>query len=341
MIKKETNSEYLNYWNYSDVYLRNLQIALVHLLNRTMTISYVNNKQEICEYKIPFYLGSFSGDSERFLQDFFQSDQRNNEIVNKYIEGGIDVVPRGIIELNGITIKPEENLNKFIPANHTVKNQKTGEIKTWYSNVDTLQLNVSFGITIKCSTLIELYKVWQQFMEELYKTKQFEFSYNGTMITAWLGLSENSEFENVHEFSFGEQKKLSISFDVEVLTYYNVFDRTSSVLASQTVNKFVINIKDKFEVKEFKKTKRIRNIESEDKEIEVKMTEQFGKSNIEEGTQSLTGIEIENSVVTDSRIQNLGDYNKDIIKRPYEKGKELSAKDMYTPKDTPIIHKPI
>lgn len=268
---------YLNHFNYSDVFLRNLQLALLHHLNKKLTIDYITN-DEICSYTIPFFLGSFSGAGERFWQDMFQSDERNNTITNKYVEGDVSPVPRGVVTMDTITLNPSEFTNKFIPANVTKKDWKTGQVKSISTSVNVLQMNITFSVIVKCNTLIELYKVWERFLNEFYKIHQMEFNYDGAMMTCWVGFGENTDIKNTYEFSFADVKEKEIGFNIEVQCYYPVFDKTTAIPSSRRINQFIVNLGETFGVEDVTEEYGVENLQKEEyrEGLRSAMIEQFG-----------------------------------------------------------------
>lgn len=242
--KKVISDNYLNYFNYSDVYLRNLLISLLDFLNNRIQIDYVNNEQEICTYTIPFYLGSTSANSERFMQDSFQYDQNLNTKLQHFIEGDIKSVPRGVLILDNISLTPNDFVNRFISANVTKKNWKTGQVKSISTNVNILQMNITFSLMIKFTTLIEGFKIFEKILNECYKTHQIQFSFNGVMMSAWVGFPEDLELKNTYEFSFGDEKETQLDLNLEVESYYPIFDNTTEQGSNKHIEQFIVNMYD-------------------------------------------------------------------------------------------------
>lgn len=225
--------------NQDEVFLRNLQLALIEYLNGKIFIKYRTNNG-VTDYSVPFFLGSRSND-ERFLQDYFLADVVHPEVINKYFEGETSPIPRGILEFKSATINPSEFSNRFVPANRTITDESTGLVKTIRQNVNILKMSVSCDINVKCNTLIEMYKVWQSFFENFYKTAHIEFQYAGIFVSASIGWSESAELANTYEFTFGDTIEKEITFSLEVETYLPVFDISTEASLNNLIESFVIN----------------------------------------------------------------------------------------------------
>ena len=147
----------MNTLNTDDIFLRNLTISLLDLLNSEMhlTISRADHKEK---FSVPF-LYNFATD-EGFLKDFYVGLPDNCEI--PVAEGTYDIIPRGIVSLTSFEVSSADITNKFVRGQFsaTEKGANDANILTGYSaQLYTLPLSVKFDIKIICDNLNKSYKL--------------------------------------------------------------------------------------------------------------------------------------------------------------------------------------
>ena len=120
----------MNTLNTDDIFLRNLTISLLDLLNSEMhlTIARADHKET---FSVPF-LYNFATD-EGFLKDFYVGLPDNCEI--PVAEGAYDIIPRGIVSLTTFEVSSADITNKFVRGQFsaTEKGDNDANILTGYS----------------------------------------------------------------------------------------------------------------------------------------------------------------------------------------------------------------
>ena len=203
-------------YNTDDVFLRSLIAGLLQNLNDKLKYTQINDKQDRLEVYIPFFY-SFTGD-ESFLQDLF-INYSNCANSKQIAEGDYDIIPRGIVKIESVTINTQRLSNKFSRMSYT-QEDINGQIKTFSSFTNSIPLDVSIGIIIKLDTMLDTFKIFQTTIETFYKTFSYSFSYGGFKINCQVGFPDNYSMEKQFDFSYaGSQRYIEFNFNVEIETY--------------------------------------------------------------------------------------------------------------------------
>ena len=83
--------------------------------------------------------------------------------------GDYEVVPRGILQLTGISIDSGSQTNKFVRSEFV--REYDGVLKTFSMETNFLPLNMTFSTTIVCNDNLEMLKITESLMSKLYKNK--------------------------------------------------------------------------------------------------------------------------------------------------------------------------
>lgn len=223
------------------IYLRDLQLAVVDFLSK-IYITYNDDRK----VEIPFMIGG--SNQERFLQDFFQSDQINEELIKnnygRYFEFMNQPRPRGICTLTSVDIESGEISNNFVKVERTIFD-KNGAPATVYCNAKLLQLKVGFESNLTCSTLYELYTAWEILIERMFRLHPINFIYKGIPIYGQVIMDSGISIMNTNEYNFGDEIERKLEFQFSVDTYFPIFDESTNVYANDRIGRFGLNISNK------------------------------------------------------------------------------------------------
>jgi len=165
---------------------------------------------------IPF-MHSITG-SERFLKDEFMYDSIDN---GKAI-GDYEKVPRGVLNIQSISIDSGSQMNKFIQARFV--HEVDGMLKTFYLRTCFLPLNLSFTCDMVCSSQLEMLKVTESVMSKLYAVNVFYVDLGMMHVQASYQLPVDYSQERPLEFAMDGQKEYKVSFAIEVKSFMPVFE---------------------------------------------------------------------------------------------------------------------
>ncbi|WP_296865306.1 hypothetical protein [uncultured Methanobrevibacter sp.] len=210
-------SIYNQEYNKDNVVLRYIIVATLAELNSG--IYYYNlvddNREKV---DIPFYY-STTGE-ERFLQDNFLYDTVDN---GKAI-GDYEVVPRGVLQMQGFTINTDEITNKGIKANYTVL-CKDGIVRTLVAETKFIPVTLNFDVTIVVTNMLEILKVSECLVSRLYKTKMFYVDLGMCTIQSSISIPEDFSEEKPFEFQVDTKKEYNITFSIEVKSFIPVLPK--------------------------------------------------------------------------------------------------------------------
>jgi len=209
-------SAYNQEYNKDNTILRYMIVALLAELKDK--VYYYNQVDEDTLKKIPVpFFYSITGDG-RFLMDNFLFDA---EASSKAI-GDYETVPRGIIQLTGISIDSGNQTNKF--ARGEFVSEWDGILKTFSLETNFLPLKISFDCTVVCSSNLEMLKVTESLMSKLYKNNLFQVDLGMMRVQGSFAVPEDYSQNRLFEFQLNDKKEWSVTFPIEVASFMPVFE---------------------------------------------------------------------------------------------------------------------
>lgn len=212
--------------DFDDVWIRDILIGLLVVLNDKVTI-----KSDQKDFKIPFYLNM--ANDERWLQDWF-TDYKNCEGISTHTDGNTDGFPRGAITMDSVTINSSAITNNFTRGYFTRENDE-GFLEFFSAEMLSMPFTMSLNITVKCSHLMESYKVFQEIVKTFYSTEVFNTTHNGFLIQSRVGFPEDYTIDSQFEFGYDEKEQEQIEFPLEIECYMPVVDESTIMSVSSGV----------------------------------------------------------------------------------------------------------
>jgi hypothetical protein len=228
--------------NTDDIFLRNLTIALLDLLNGSMTLS-LSREDHKETFSVPF-LYNF-GTDEGFLKDFYIGLPDNCQI--PVAEGTYDIIPRGIVTLGSFQVKSSDITNRFIRGQYSELERGANDqnVLTGYSaQLYSLPMSVKFDVKIICDNLNKAFKIAERMLDINYANRVMYFQYNGVRIPAQFQFPTNETVDKVYKFTMNENNKINVSLSIDVETYFPSFEQSSKRLSTNVMERVNINKKD-------------------------------------------------------------------------------------------------
>jgi len=213
--------------NYSDVFLRDVTVGFLAYLRDKLKINYISEENGSYTEIIPIYY-SLTGD-QRFIMDSFYDD-----IPNKRVNMNTDIIPRGVLDVKSWIIKAEEftNPNTWFHITEEVDE----ELIQKYSQLKSVPIKLSFELVFVLDNENEVFKIWQELMENFYMYRYFNFTYKRIPIKANFNFIGDSENVIAREYSFGTGTKPYKSvYNIEVHTHFPIIDKVTSLLSNKGV----------------------------------------------------------------------------------------------------------
>ena len=228
-----------NRYNNENILVRAVIAGLLNILNNKITYEQVWSNDDIETVEVPWYY-NMSGD-ERFMQDFYT--HYGDCIAPKPADGNFDMIPRGVITYTGSEIDSARTTSRYVQANFL--KEVNGQLQSFRAFLYLIPLNVNFDCEIWLDTQITGLKVEQMIREVFYKTITFYIFYKGLRMGCSVGFPESVTLEKNINYSFEQDNKIKLTFNLQVEAYQPVFDNTTEVEADSYMKGIGYRLVDK------------------------------------------------------------------------------------------------
>jgi len=225
-------------YNFDDVFFRACTVGLLNLLNDRVQLRMQTDADEAVLHPVPWFHARY-GD-ERFMQDFFVNLGMETGCGPTYTEGNADPIPRGVISLSSATVNSSALTNKFVRG--TYNREVDGVVKAYSSNLNVIPMSMSYEAEVICSTLLEAYKVVQEVVSTFYKAAKISVGYNGFRSECLVGFPQDYTVERPLQFTYGDDGRIYVKFQIEMETYLPVTDQASERFRGNIMDKGIGNV---------------------------------------------------------------------------------------------------
>jgi hypothetical protein len=226
--------------NTDDIFLRNLTISLLDLLNGEMEINMARNDHRET-YPVPFVYNY--GTDEGFLKDFYVGLPNDCRI--PVAEGTYDIIPRGIVTLSSFSPKSSDITNKFIRGSFTQTERGENDQKVlegYSAHLFSIPLSVKFDIKVISDNLNKAFKIAEKLLQLNYANRVMYFQYNGTRVPAQFQFSQES-IDKKYSFTMVDNNKINLTTQIDVETYLPSFEKTSTRKISNVMERISVSRK--------------------------------------------------------------------------------------------------
>lgn len=231
----------MNQLNTDDIFLRNLTIAILDLLNGETQIDLSRN-DKVMSYSVPFFYNY--GTDEGFLKDFYVGLPDNCRV--PVAEGTYDIIPRGIVTLSSFQVKSGDITNKFVRGNFAgTKTGESGEkiYAPKSAQLYSLPLQVKFDVKVLVDNLNKAFKVSENLLDLNYSNRVVYFQYKGVRIAAQIQFPDSETVDKNYKFTYTDNNKLSVSLSLTVETYFPSFEKSSERDRGNVMDKILLRKK--------------------------------------------------------------------------------------------------
>jgi len=110
----------------------------------------------------------------------------------------------------------------------SLKIERVGdELKTFAMHLNQLPLVFSFSCEVRTDTLLDSFRVVQQFWEKFYRVHIVDISWNYSRVPCQLGFVDDPTVNKIFEWTFSNDQYTSVAFSLELETYYPLYDETT------------------------------------------------------------------------------------------------------------------
>lgn len=270
-------------YNKDDSVIRHAIIALLADLNKKLYFYREKGGDEgRVVVDVPFFY-KFTGDDQYIRDNFLFSnpesitscapipgakfDNDGNMIIgNKIADGNYDVIPRGVLSLNGFAITPEKNLNKRIRSTYH-KLDKDGMYTQYSTESIIIPVTFDFDVEIQVTSQLDAFKITEAIIKLLYKTNTLDFEVGSLDEAVYklplvYTLPDDYSMETPMGFQFDKVDNIKLTFSLNVRTYIPAFDFESEIHNGRRIFEILDISSNSTEVINVES-----NIDTEDKEI--------------------------------------------------------------------------
>lgn len=222
-------ASYNQKFNSDDSVVRHIIIGFLADLNTKLYFHRQISNDERIVVDVPFYY-SITGD-DQFLRDHFLFSTPSGPDCSPNrasADTNYDIVPRGIVNLTGLTIDSSKLVNKRTTGNY-VKMNAEGIIESYVAEFDMIPITVSFDIEILVSSTLDSLKITEAIIKRMYKSNYFNIEVGhleegNYRIASYYALPEDYSQERPIGFTYEDKDKYKITFPVEVNSFIPAFN---------------------------------------------------------------------------------------------------------------------
>lgn len=233
-------SQYDLHYNFDDIFLRNVIVGFINLTHENVRWYMQTGRAhtERREVRVPFYFSTTG--SERYLQDNFLNDMVTDP-ANEKAEGTYDLIPRGILNLTGMSVVTNEITNKYVRVERT-RMQDDGSLKTFSVETFWVPIEMEFECTIHVDSMADQLKCTEASMAAFYKHRPFQVDLVSMRIPAVAFFSEKYENDRTFDYKFEDKKSYTVKYPVTVKTSFPIFLNETEVFRGNRIDTFSSSI---------------------------------------------------------------------------------------------------
>jgi hypothetical protein len=232
-------SVYDLHFNKDDVTIRNIIIGLLATLYDN--IGWYNqigtSIEQRKQIKVPFYFSTTG--TERYLQDNFLNNIDFDPNM-KEAETFYGKIPRGIVNMTGISIESAAIVNKYVRMNHQVQ-EMDGTLNTYNTEAFMVPIIINIESDVYVDSILDQMKCTESIIRTFFKNKTYQIDTAYTRIPCLVTFPDDYNMDRTIEFSFTEKKEFKVTFSLQVKAHLPVFKEGTSMFAGNTMEGFQSN----------------------------------------------------------------------------------------------------
>jgi hypothetical protein len=222
-------ASYNQRFNGDDSIVRHTIIGLLADLNNKVYFYRQLNKDTRSVIDIPFYY-SITGDDQFLRDNFLFSTASGTDChpLPDFADGNYDVVPRGVVNLSGMSIDSGKLVNKRNVGSYT-KIDTNGSLVEYSSEFEMIPITLSVDVEILVSSTLDALKISERLIKTLYKSNNFNVEVGHLdeavyRLNSYYAMPEDFEINKPIDFTFEDKDKYKVTFPIEINTVIPAFD---------------------------------------------------------------------------------------------------------------------
>jgi hypothetical protein len=229
-------SVYDLHFNKDDVTIRNILIGCLATLHENM-FWYNQVGSDVSErrlVKVPFYFSTTG--TERYLQDNFLNNI-DFDPENLQAETFYNTIPRGIVDLTGISVEAQNIVNKYIRMNHQVQ-EEDGTLNTYNTEAFWVPIVLDLDIKVYTDSILDQLKCTEAIIKAFFKSKAYQVDVAYTRIPSLIVFPDEYGNERTIEFSFTDKREFVTTFSLQIKSHIPIFKPETTIFAGTTMEGF-------------------------------------------------------------------------------------------------------
>lgn len=222
-------ANYNQKYNSDDSVLRHIIIGFLADLNTKLYFYRQISNEERIVVDVPFYY-SITGD-DQFLRDQFLFSTASGPFCSPdkaHADSNYDIVPRGIVNLTGLTVDSAKLVNKRTLGNYTKMNSE-GIVESYVAEFDMIPITMSFDIEILVSSTLDSFKIAEALIKRMYKSNYFNVEVGhleegNYRISSYYALPDDYSMERPIGFTYEDKEQYKIMVPIEVNSFLPAFN---------------------------------------------------------------------------------------------------------------------
>ena len=216
-------------YNSDDSVVRHLIIGLLADLNNKIYFYRQLDNNTRVAVDVPFYY-SISGDDQFLRDNFLFSTPTGPDCFpdSGFADGNYDQIPRGLVNLTGMSIDSGKLVNKRNMGSYTKMNQE-GAMEGYSAEFEMIPITLSVDIEILVSSTLDALKATEAIIKKLYKSNYYnvevghlnEATYR---LTSYYAVPDDYNVERPIDFSFEKKEEYKISLPIEINSFIPAFE---------------------------------------------------------------------------------------------------------------------
>lgn len=224
-------------YNYDNIFIRTIIAGVINILNERVFLKYTLSDTETKIHYVPFYY-SMTGD-ERALQDFYLN--WNDCVQPKTVDGNIDVLPRGMVKMNSVSINTASLTNYHVRGDF-VRENEDNQLLSYSAKLHSIPVKMAFEVEIQSDTLEDSWKIWEKIIEVFWPTVASSVRWNYVRIPFQIGFPADFPSEKLYQWSFGainaSNVNINMKFTLDLESYFPIFDKNSEMFKGKSISGF-------------------------------------------------------------------------------------------------------
>jgi len=216
-------------YNNDDSVIRHVIIGLLADLNNKVYFHRQATADSRTVIDVPFYY-AITGD-DQFLRDNFLFKTASGADCHPdiaFADANYDVVPRGVVNLTGMSIDSGKLVNKRNMGTYTKMNAE-GAMEGYQAEFEMVPITLSVDVEILVSSTLDAFKITEMLIKRLYKSNYFnvevghldEATYR---LSSYYSMPDDYDVQKPIDFTFDDKDKYKITFPIEINTFIPSFE---------------------------------------------------------------------------------------------------------------------